>query len=98
MNVRDVYKIAVDAKRKIRAERSAAINAELNKIFERIKKEAEFGKFKIQVVLKNNCDYLEEVLKELSNRGFKVETVNNGSICLEISWYFNEEIENDKSE
>ena len=91
MNVRDVYKIAVDAKRKIRAERSAAINAELNKIFERIKKEAEFGKFKIQVVLKNNCDYLEEVLKELSNLGFKVETVNNGSICLEISWYFNED-------
>ena len=91
MNVRDVYKIAVDAKRKIRAERSAAINAELNKIFERIKKEAEFGKFKTQVVLNNNCDYLEEVLNELSNRGFKVETVNNGSICLEICWYFNED-------
>ena len=91
MNVRDVYKIAVDAKRKIQAVRSAAIDAELNKIFERIKKEAEFGKFKIQVVLKNDCDYLEEVLNELSNRGFKVETIDNGSICLEISWYFNEE-------
>ena len=91
MNVRDVYKIAVDAKRKIRAVRSAAIDAELNKIFERIKKEAEFGKFKTDVVLKNDCDYLEEVLNELSNRGFKVETIDNGSICLEISWYFNEE-------
>ena len=37
MNVRDVYKIAVDAKSRIRAVRSA-IDAELNKIFERIKK------------------------------------------------------------
>ena len=91
MNVKEAYKIAVDVKSKMRAERLAAINATLDIIFEQIKKEAEYGKFKTNVVLKSDCDYLEELLNDLLNRGFKVETLDNGSVYLEIRWYFNEE-------